>query len=116
MITHLAVGVKAYLIYILNRREFDVVLHESWKNRFFSYRFHGFQNCDLRTDPFNGFLLTSSSFVQKATYVRLSKYNFFCSNNVPEIHIFNFSRHQKLLLVANQLQDSTFYLKPTIWT
>ena len=34
--------------------------------------------------------------------------NLFYSNNAPEIHIFNTFRHQKLLLVANQLQDSTF--------
>ena len=37
--------------------------------------------------------------------------NLFCSNNAPEIHNFNSWRHQKLLLVANQLQDSTFFKK-----
>ena len=60
------------------------------------------------TDPFNGFLLKSSPFAQKTTYVRLSKENLFCSNNAPEIHIFNSLRPKKLLTVANQLQDSTF--------
>ena len=52
----------------------------------------------------------SSPFVQKTTCVRLSKGNLFCSNNTPEIYIFNSLRHQKLLLVAKQLQDSTFYI------
>ena len=33
--------------------------------------------------------------------------NLFCPNNAPEIHIFDSWQHQKLLLVANQLQDST---------
>ena len=43
--------------------------------------------------------------------VRLSKENLFWSNNAPEIHIFNSLLHRKLLLVAKQLQDSTFYIK-----
>ena len=38
----------------------------------------------------------------------MSKENLFSSDNTPEIHVFNTWRHQKLLLVANQLQDSTF--------
>ena len=37
----------------------------------------------------------------------MSKEHLFCSNNAPEIHIFNFWRHQKLTLVAKDLQDST---------
>ena len=41
------------------------------------------------------------------TRVKFSKEHLFCSNNAPEIHIFNFWRHQKLLLVAKNLQDST---------
>ena len=41
--------------------------------------------------------------------VRLSKENLFCSNNAPEIHTFNYWRHQKLLLVTNQLQENTFW-------
>ena len=40
----------------------------------------------------------------------MSKEDLFCSNNAPEILIFNSLRHQKLLLVAKQLQDSTFYI------
>ena len=40
----------------------------------------------------------------------MSKENLFCSNNVPEVQIFNSWQHQKLLLVANHLQDSTFYI------
>ena len=49
------------------------------------------------------------TFVQKTTLARLSKENLFCSNNnTPEIQIFNPWRHQKKLLVANQLQVSTF--------
>ena len=56
-----------------------------------------------------GFLQKSSSFIQNTTCVRLSKENLLCSYNAPEIHIFNSWRHQKLLLVANQLQDSTFF-------
>ena len=47
---------------------------------------------------------------QKTVCVRLSKENLFCSNNAPEIHIFNSLQHRKLLLVAKQLQDSTFYI------
>ena len=42
----------------------------------------------------------------KKACVRLPKENVFCANNASEI--FNSSRHQKLLLVANQLQQSTF--------
>ena len=38
----------------------------------------------------------------------MSKEDLFCSSNAPEILIFNSLRHQKLLLVAKQLQDSTF--------
>ena len=38
----------------------------------------------------------------------MSKEDLFCSNNAPEILIFNSLQHQKLLLVAKQLQDSTF--------
>ena len=38
----------------------------------------------------------------------MSKENPICSKKAPEIHIFNSWRHQKLLLVHNQLQDSTF--------
>ena len=38
----------------------------------------------------------------------MSKENLLYSNNTPEIHIFNFKWHQKLLLLAKQLQDSTF--------
>ena len=45
--------------------------------------------------------------------VRLLKEHLFCSNNTPEIHIFNFWRHQKLLLVAKQLQDSTLLFEKT---
>ena len=37
-----------------------------------------------------------------------SKENLFGSNNEPEIHIFNYSQHHELLLVADQLQGSTF--------
>ena len=40
----------------------------------------------------------------------MSKENLFLSNNAPEIHIFNSLLHRKLLLVAKQLQDSTFYI------
>ena len=40
----------------------------------------------------------------------MSKENLFCSNYPPEIHIFHSLRHRKLLLVAKQLQDSTFYI------
>ena len=50
---------------------------------------------------------TSLPFVQKTTCVRLSKENLFHLNNVLEIHILNSWRHQKLLLVGNQLQDNT---------
>ena len=82
------------------------------KNEFFSSRFHGFWNCDLRTDLFGRFLWKSSVLVQKTTCVRLSKENFICSKNAPEIHIFNSWRHQKLLLVPNELQDSTYFF---IW-
>ena len=42
---------------------------------------------------------------------QIVKENLFRSNNVPEIPIFISCRHQKLLLVANQLQESTFLKK-----
>ena len=105
MIPDLAVGVKAYLIYFVFHCEFEVVFAWVVKK---SSRFRGFWNCDLQTNLFNGLLWTSLPFVQKATCVRLSKENLFCSNNVPKIHIFNSWWDQKLLFLANQLQDSTF--------
>ena len=39
---------------------------------------------------------------------QIVKKNLFCSNNILETHIFNSWPYQKLLLVANHLQDSTF--------
>ena len=54
--TTLAVGVKAYLVYFLFRREFQVVFAGIEKHQFFSSRFRGFWNCDLNTNLFNGFL------------------------------------------------------------
>ena len=36
------------------------------------------------------------------------KENLFCPNNASETYMFISWQHQKLLLVANQLQDSTF--------
>ena len=50
------------------------------------------------------------TFCSKTACVRLWKENLFCSNTAPEIHIFNSFRRQKLLLVANQLQDNTFFI------
>ena len=51
------------------------------------------------------------------TCVRLLKENLFCPNNASETYIFISLRHQKLLLVADQLQDSTFfYLRITAST
>ena len=44
----------------------------------------------------------------KKQRVRLSKENLICSSNEAEIHIFNSWRHWKILLLPNQLQDSTF--------
>ena len=49
--------------------------------------------------------LTSLTDFYKNDMCQIVKKNLFCSNNAPEIHIFNSLRHQKLLLVANQLQD-----------
>ena len=46
--------------------------------------------------------------LKKTTYVRLLKENVFCPNNASEAYILNSWRHQRLLLVAKQLQDSTF--------
>ena len=51
----------------------------------------------------------SSPFVPKMACVRLSKENLFCSNNVPEIHIFNSWWQHKLLLLVNQLQDTFLF-------
>ena len=73
---------------------------EWWKNKFFSSRFCGFWNCDLRTDLFHGFL--KSSTVQKTICVRLLKENLICSNNAPEIHILNSWRHQ-VIISAQQI-------------
>ena len=39
---------------------------------------------------------------------QIVKRNLICLNNAPEIHIFNSWRYQKLLLLDNQVQDSTF--------
>ena len=40
--------------------------------------------------------------------IAISFENLFCPNNESETYIFISWRHQKLLEVANQLQDSTF--------
>ena len=96
------------MIYFLFCREFQLFLREWWKNTFFSSRFRESWNFNLKTDMFNRFLLEGTTFVQETTFVRLSKENLFCLMNAPKIHIFNSWRHQKLLLVAKQLQVSTF--------
>ena len=70
------------------------------KSQFFSYRFRGFWNCDFHNRVQLLFKKRHVSECQK-------KISFF-SNNVPEIHIFISWQHQKLLLAAKQLQDSTF--------
>ena len=58
--------------------------------------------------PLTDFYKRVHLLLKKTTYVRLSKENLFCSNNAPEIYIFNSLRPQKLLTVANQLQDFLF--------
>ena len=100
----LAVGVKAYLIYFLFRRGFEVVLAWIVKKSVFPFQISWILKLWFE-DFYKRVLFICSA------CVRLSKENLFCSNNVPEIHIFNFWRHQKLLLVANQLQDSNFFKK-----
>ena len=52
--------------------------------------------------------LSISLYINILSCVRFSKENLICSNIAPAIHIFNIWRHQKLLLLPNQLQDSTF--------
>ena len=49
----------------------------------------------------------SLPFVKKKN-IRLPKENIFCPNEASETCIFSSWRHQKLLLVANQLQGSSF--------
>ena len=58
------------------------------------------------------------TFCIKRTCVRLPIENLFCPNNASETYIFiSWWHHQKLLLAANQLQDSTFfYLRLTART
>ena len=48
--------------------------------------------------------------LKKATCVRSPKENLFCPNHASETYVFNSWRHQKVLLVTNQLQDSVIPL------
>ena len=52
----LTVGVKAYLIYFLFRRELAVFVWIVWKNPIFWIIVQIFWILKLRTDIFNGFL------------------------------------------------------------
>ena len=83
-------------------------LRESGKNQFSSRRFRGFWNGDLTTTSLTNFHKSVHVLFKKRHVSDCQKENLICSNNAPEIHIFNSLRHQKLLLAANQLQDSTF--------
>ena len=55
-----------------------------------------------------GFFERVHILLKKATCVKLPKENVFCPNNASETYICNSWRHQNILLVANQLQDSIF--------
>ena len=106
----LAVGVKAYLIYCLFRRELEVVfVWIVWKNLsrpdFLDPEIVIWELTCLMDFYKRVYLLL------KKTCVRLPKENLFCPNNASETYIFISWRHQQLLLVAIQLQDSTF----SIW-
>ena len=103
----LAVGVKAYLIYF-------TVSSWIWSCFCVNREKISFSRPDFVDSEIVIWGLTSLTDFYRRIHLLFKKRhveNLFCSNNAPEIHNFNSWRHQKLLLVANQLQDSTFFKK-----
>ena len=101
---------RAYLIYSLFHCEFEVVFAWIVKKLVFLVQILWILKLRFEDWPLWKDFYKSSPFVQRTACVRLLKEHLFCSNNTPEIHVFNFWRHQKLLVVAKQLQDSTLFI------
>ena len=89
----------------LFRREFDVVF--AWIVKKISFSRPDFADSKIAIWGLTSLTGFIKEFTFRSKYVRLSKENLFCSNNAPGIHIFKSWQHQKLLLVANQLKNST---------
>ena len=78
------------------------------KNQFFRLDFADFEIVIWGLTYLKDFYKGVHILLKKTTCVRLPKENVFCPNNASETYIFNSWRHQKLFLVANQWQNSTF--------
>ena len=105
----LAVGLKSYLIYFCSELEV-VLVWNVWKK--FSFFVQIWWILKLRFEDLISSLTDFYKWVhillKKTTCIRLPNENVFCPNNASENYLFNSWLHQKLLLVANQYQDSPF--------
>ena len=103
----LAVSVKAYLIYFFcSVVNYKLLLCESCE----IIRLSRPHFVDSKIVIWGLTFVTSSPSVKKTSCIRLPKENFFSPNNASETYISFSWRHQKLSLVASQLQDSTFLI------
>ena len=98
---------KGYLMYSLFRCEFKVAFAWIVKKLVFLVQTLWILKLQFEDWPFQRIFIKAFTFCSKNDMCQIVKKHFFCSNNAPEFHIFNFWRHQKLLLVAKKLQDST---------
>ena len=85
----------------LFRHEFEVVF--SWIVKKISFSRTDFVDSEIVI-----FIKEFNFYSKNDMYQIVKRKSLFYSNNVPEIHIFISWQHQKLLLTAKQLQDSTF--------
>ena len=104
----LAVGLKAYLIYFCFELKVVLVWIVWKKISFFRPDFVDFEIVIWGLISLTDFYKRVHILLKKTTCVRLPKENVFCPNNASATYIFNSWRHQKLFLVANQWQNSTF--------
>ena len=96
------------LIYFLFRGEFEVVLVWIVKKSVFLVQILWILKLQFKDWPLKWIFIKEFTFISKNDMYQIVKKNLFCSNNTLETHIFNSWPCQKLLLVANHLQDSTF--------
>ena len=106
----LTVGVKVYLIHFLFRRELVVLVWIVWRN-LSTPDFFDPEIVIWGLTSLTDFHKRIRLFVKKRTCVRLPKENLFWPNNASEFYICISWQHQKLLLVTNQLQGDTFFIR-----
>ena len=108
---------KMYLIHVLFRREFEVAFAWIVKKSVFLVQISWILKLWFKDWPLLHIFTKVFTFCSKHDMRQIVKRNLFYSNNAHESRFFNSLRHQKLLLVANQLQDSSFvYLILTMKT